>query len=174
MAGVVNGSGASIGPAVVGTAGGLSFTGMQTCLPDTEGCDRQRALNASEMSAYTLESSEHPIMVGNSGEAFARLAIESDGSLLWGNGAGAFDTTLRRHIARTVPWDPESIAPGLSTAVLVDVAGTSPGDVASAVRTPVDVAALLAFAMRMSYHCSYCSPPPRSMRAHRSCCTIRR
>ena len=133
VVGVVNGSGASIGPAVVGTAGGLSFTGMATCLPDTKDCNGQHALNASDVSAYTLESAEHPIVIGNSGEAFARLAIESDGSLLWGNGAGPFDTTLRRHIARTVLWDPESIAPGGSTAILMDVDGALPGDVAAAV-----------------------------------------
>ena len=45
--------------------------------------------NASEVSAYTLESSEHPLMVGQSGEAYARLAIESDGSMLFGTGANA-------------------------------------------------------------------------------------
>jgi hypothetical protein len=74
------------------------------------------------------ESSEHPLMVGQSGEAYARLAIESDGSMLFGTGAnarnhlqifrkekdplchrdssrsfritggGAFDTTLRRSV----------------------------------------------------------------------------
>ena len=43
-------------------------------------------------------------MIGQSGETHGRLALESDGSLLFGDGAGPFDTVLRRHIARSVNW----------------------------------------------------------------------
>ena len=51
LAGVVNGSGGAVGPAVVGTAGGLSLTGMAVCDPGASGCDRQHALNSSEVRA---------------------------------------------------------------------------------------------------------------------------
>ena len=61
-----------------------------------------------------------PLLIGQSGEAYARLAIEADGSMLFGDGTGPFDTTLRRHIARKVQWDPPPIQPG-KTAVKVVV-----------------------------------------------------
>ena len=121
--GVVNGTnGVPLGPAVIGTAGGLSFTGMPMCLPGepNNNCQRQHAHNNSDVNAYTLESAEQPLLIGQSGEAYARLAIEADGSMLFGDGTGPFDTTLRRHIARKVQWDPPPIQPG-KTAVKVVV-----------------------------------------------------
>ena len=60
LAGVVNGtSGLPLGPAVVGTAGGLSFTGMPLCTPDAPNCQRQHALNNSDTNAYTLHYCYH-------------------------------------------------------------------------------------------------------------------
>ena len=58
-------------------------------------------------------------MVGQSGEGFARLAIESDGSLLFGDGTGPFDTQLRRAIARKVHWDPPPIEPSKHALTMV-------------------------------------------------------
>ena len=91
MAGVVNGSGVPIGPAVVGTAGGLSLTGMAlTCTLGSAGagaagrCQRQHRVESAAAGSCTLESSEHPLMVGQSGETHGRLAIEADGSILFG------------------------------------------------------------------------------------------
>ena len=76
----------------------------------TAGCERHNALNDSTVCTYGC-AVEHALMVGQSGEKHARLAIESDGSILFGDdGEGAFDTTLRRHISRTVDWDRESQA----------------------------------------------------------------
>ena len=91
-----------VGPSVVGTSGGLAITGMPVCEPGSEGCQRTKPVNRSELGAY--EGSDHPLMIGQSGETHGRLALESDGSLLFGDGAGPFDTVLRRHIARSVNW----------------------------------------------------------------------
>ena len=90
FAGVVDEAGSPVGPAVVSSAGGLSLTGMPLCAPgSSKGCPRKRALNDSEVCTYGC-SIEHPLMIGQSGESNARLAIESDGSILWGGGARFF------------------------------------------------------------------------------------
>ena len=129
-AGVIDGSGLPVSPSVVGTDGGLSITGMQTCSPATPGCHRRNAANESGLGS--TDSSEHPLIIGQSGEDHGRLAIESDGSMLWGDGTAAFDTTLRRLISRTIAWDPPKIAAGKSAVLAVAVEGASPGDVATA------------------------------------------
>lgn len=54
---------ASAGPGL-GTAGGLSLTGMAMCNVGSADCQRQHAVNRSDAGAFTLESVEHPLMVG--------------------------------------------------------------------------------------------------------------
>ena len=131
QAGVIDGSGAPVGPAIVGTAGGLVITGIEPCSPGAPGCHRRHEANDSHLGPF--EQSEHPLMIAQAGEANGRLAIESDGSLLFGDGQGPFDTTLRRHISRTVAWDPPKIAAGKSaTLLVVEVGGAAPGDVVTA------------------------------------------
>eukprot|EP01045_Picozoa_sp_COSAG04_P038063 COSAG04_NODE_10018_length_812_cov_1.983170_1_plen_56_part_10 len=42
-------------------------------------------------------SSRHGLLFGLAGETTGRLALDADGSMLWGRGSGApFDTRLRR------------------------------------------------------------------------------
>eukprot|EP01051_Picozoa_sp_SAG22_P007701 SAG22_NODE_551_length_9178_cov_3.565371_3_plen_128_part_00 len=67
-------------------------------------------------------------------ETNARLAIESDGSILWGDGgAQEFDTVLRRQVSRTIPWDPPPLGPGKAATQLVSGVGSAqPGDIVTA------------------------------------------
>eukprot|EP01051_Picozoa_sp_SAG22_P007700 SAG22_NODE_551_length_9178_cov_3.565371_2_plen_939_part_00 len=66
FAGVVDGAGIPVGPAVIGTAGGLSLTGLPRCEPGSAGCPRRNDLNDSKVCTYGC-SIEHPLMIGHSG-----------------------------------------------------------------------------------------------------------
>ena len=139
--GVIDGNGIPVGPAVVGTTGGLSLTGMPVCQPGAAGCPRLFVANSSMLASF--EQSEHPLLVGQSGESHGRLAIEADGSIMWGDGSHNFDTVLRRHIARKVDWDPERLEPGKVTTRLVNVSGASAGDATTAGHSSIGLALVM-------------------------------
>ena len=75
----------------------------------------------------------HALLVGESGEPAARLAIETNGALRWGDGQSMdFDTTLQRLISNATQCDLPQLEPGSVTAVNVTVAGAAPADVVTA------------------------------------------
>ena len=75
----------------------------------------------------------HALLVGESGEVGARLAIETSGALRWGSGQSFnFDTTLERLLQNTTSYDPPALAAGEATSVSVQVRGAEPSDLAAA------------------------------------------
>ena len=74
------------------------------------------------MLVLYYRSPSHAILIGVSGESHARIAIETNGQTLYGNGGGSKDkasmggwhTGVRRHISNFTQWAPGSVAPGVS------------------------------------------------------------
>ena len=83
----------------------------------------------------------HALLFGVEGESTGRLAIDSDGSMHFGAGAGApFDTTVKRQASVAVPWDPPrldaavlngQVNPNSTTSLNVPLAAAEASDIAS-------------------------------------------
>ena len=72
----------------------------------------------------------HALLVGESGDTAARLAIETNGALRWGDGvASDFDTTLARIISNASTIDLPPLDPGAVTTANVTVRGADVQDV---------------------------------------------
>ena len=76
----------------------------------------------------------HALLVGESGELGARLAVETSGALRWGSGKSfSFDTTLERMISVVSDFSGGvTLAPGAMHSTSVAVAGVSTLDIAAA------------------------------------------
>ena len=75
----------------------------------------------------------HALLVGESGEVGARLAVETSGALRWGTGSTfSFDTTLERICANVTQLDLPSLGAGEVATAKVRVAAAEPVDVATA------------------------------------------
>ena len=96
-----------------------------TIVSDTVGCPTRKESQHTVQgcSAKLSGLSTHALLVGMSGEPTARLAVDGDGSLKWGNGGkgNEFDTTLRRPITATTPWDPPPLAAGAANLTTIQV-----------------------------------------------------
>lgn len=157
---VEDGSGKTVGSALLKTPGGVALIGLPSAA---------RHRSADSATLHDAGGSEHALLVGESGAASARLAIDADGSLKFGDGAAAeFDTVLERFTAATVPWGPLALPAadgGLEAALNVTVAGAAPGDTASAALTtvgdsPVTLTAAVAAAGRVVVVCALRSTAP--------------
>ena len=75
----------------------------------------------------------HALLVGESGEPAARLAIETNGALRWGDGQSMnFDTTLQRCISNSTEFNLPRLEPGGVTSTNITVTGAAPTDVVAA------------------------------------------
>ena len=73
------------------------------------------------------------MLLGESGEAYSRMAIETSGAIRWGDGASdSFHTTLRRVKSNATQYDLPPLPVGGVVSVRVDVAGAMPTDVVTA------------------------------------------
>ena len=74
----------------------------------------------------------HALLFGLEGESTGRLAIDSDGSMHFGAGAGApFDTTLKRQASASIEWNPPPLKANSIARSKVVLAASEPGDIAS-------------------------------------------
>ena len=88
-----------------------------------------------------LGGGSHALLFGVEGESTGRLAIDSDGSMHFGAGAGApFDTSLTRQASVAVHWDPPELGvavlngqvnPNSTARLQVPLAAATAGDIAS-------------------------------------------
>lgn len=75
----------------------------------------------------------HGVLLGESGESFSRMAIETSGAIRWGDGVQpSFHTTLRRVKSNTTEHDLPPLPKGSVVSVTVIVEGASPTDVVTA------------------------------------------
>lgn len=92
---VVDAAGVPFGSYVSKSAGGFVFLGEKSA-----GASANAALLPSEVSPHgnmtNLRGPSHALLFGVSGETQGRLAIETDGSMHFGDGEADFDTTIRR------------------------------------------------------------------------------
>ena len=78
-------------------------------------------------------NSSHALIFGHSGERYARLAIDADGSIRYGDGASSgFHTVLQGPLSNKTTWNPPVVQPGGFTMTTVPVAGCITGDMVSA------------------------------------------
>jgi hypothetical protein len=103
-----------------------------TFVSDTVSCPtRKESQHAVEGCSSKLTGlSTHAIIMGMSGEATARLAIDGDGSMKFGNGGAgdAFDTTLHRPITGSKAWDPPPLSGGAANVTSIVVGACSGND----------------------------------------------
>ena len=75
----------------------------------------------------------HGVLLGESGEAYSRMAIETSGAIRWGDGASdSFHTTLRRVKSNATQYDLPPLPVGGVVSVRVDVARAMSTDVVTA------------------------------------------
>ena len=125
----IDGNGMTIGSSLLKTPGGIALIG----LPESA---RTRAKNSSTL--HDAGAAQHALLLGESSAPNARLAIDADGSILFGNGTTSeFDTILERFISVKGPWGPLHLAANTETSINVTVPGAAPGDVAQAALSSV-------------------------------------
>lgn len=133
---VVDGDNVPVGAWVSRSGGGFTIVGTAN---DTK--DGTAVLTAAGGSTHrgdvagstTNPSRGHALLVGESGERGARLAIETTGALRWGTGRSAsFDTTLKRYTSNVTAFEPPLMAAGAVHATSVLVSGAAVEDVATA------------------------------------------
>jgi hypothetical protein len=127
-----------------------------TIVSDTVGCPhRKESQHSVEGCSSKLTGlSTHAFVMGMSGEGAARLAIDGDGSMKYGNGGAAapFDTTFQRPISATKYFDPPPLAAGAAnvSSVLVGVCDQAGSDFHHGCPAPGDVVAVSHSALGMS------------------------
>ena len=99
--------------------------------------------NSSNMTAHGEGAASHALLFGLAGERNARIAMDYDGALRYGDGSGPFHTVHRGSVAHSVRWDPPSLAPGKSAKHAVEVAGVEVGDVVTVAHTSAGEHAVL-------------------------------
>ena len=99
--------------------------------------------NASNMSAHGVGAASHALLFGVAGERNARIALDFDGSMHYGDGDGPFHTVHRGSISHSVQWDPPPLATGKSAKLVVDATGSQVGDVVTVAHTAAGEHAVL-------------------------------
>ena len=99
--------------------------------------------NSSNMSAHGEGVASHALLFGVAGEKNARVALDFDGAMRYGDGRGPFHTVHRGSTAHSVPWDPPALQPGKSTKFRMETAGARLGDVVTVSHTATGEHALM-------------------------------
>ena len=103
-----------------------------TIVSDTADCpDRKESQHSVEGCSSKLTGlSTHALVMGMAGEGAARLAIDGDGSMKFGNGgkSAPFDTTFQRPISATQEWDPPPLASGAANVTTILNVGACDGE----------------------------------------------
>jgi hypothetical protein len=135
---VVDASNVPVGSWVSRSGGGFTIVGTT---PKNATCAGNAALTAAGGSTHHGDlvgvpgsTTGHAVLVGESGEVGARLAIETSGALRWGSGQSmSFDTTLERMISAVILFaGPVKLPPGQMHSTLVAVKGANTTDIATA------------------------------------------
>ena len=144
---VVDAHGVPTGSYVSKTGGGLVLLGYSHDNSEVGHDPNDASLLVSHVSPNSPawpknnRTSDHALLLGLSGETTARLAVDCDGSIKWGPGAGAdFDSTLVRQITQTKHWDPppvQAIGGSAMAQTTIVVPGASPGDIVTAAHTAI-------------------------------------
>ena len=112
---------------IVGTTNTNATVGGNAALTATGG----RTQHGEYVSAHGATAG-HAVLVGESGEIGARLALETSGAIRWGSGQSfSFDTTLERMITNTTDFEAQ-IPSGKTHTTSVAVSGAATADIASA------------------------------------------
>jgi hypothetical protein len=86
----------------------------------------------------------HALLVGQTGERGARLALEGDGSVRYADGsARGFHTTVLRHRANSSSWDPPAVPAGKWTSTEIALRGAQVGDIVTCTCTQLGEFAML-------------------------------
>ena len=91
--------------------------------------------NASDISNFVGKPGSavgHALLLGESGESHARLAVETSGALRWGDGESDFHSTLRSMRSNATEVDLPPIKAGGVASVSVGLEGASTTDVVTA------------------------------------------
>ena len=135
---VVDASNVPAGAWVSRSGGGFTIVGTT---PENATCAGNAALTAAggathggDLVGVPGSTAGHALLVGESGEIGARLAIETSGALRWGSGHSFnFDTTMERMISTVVAFaGPVQLRPGHMHSTTVTVSGANTTDIASA------------------------------------------
>ena len=113
-----------VGGWVARSAGGWTLVGQVTNVTEMGGA------NLSAWGDRKQPSESKVLTIGQSHETGARLAVEADGTIRYGDGDGpaGFHTALRRQVSNTTAWDPPSVPAGGFATTNVTLAGAVPGD----------------------------------------------
>ncbi len=117
---------------IVGTAND-SATGNAKL--SAAGGDTHSNGNASDISNFVGKPGSavgHALLLGESGESHARLAVETSGALRWGDGESDFHSTLRSMRSNATELDLPPIKAGGVASVSVGLEGASTTDVVTA------------------------------------------
>ena len=88
------------------------------------------AFAESRLSAQGADTSTHALLVGQSGEFGARLAIEGDGALRFADGGSSgWHTTAVSQRSNATVWDPPTLAPGRLTSTNIGLVGAKTSDI---------------------------------------------
>ena len=99
----------------------------------------------AHMGVRGAAAEAHALLVGQSGEANARLGIGSDGAIRWrstNSTAKGFDASLLGRLSTNVTYDAPSIKPGGWVKTTLGLDGAQPGDVVDATLTTLGEAAV--------------------------------
>ena len=148
-----------IGAWISDTGGGYTLIGHDTTNSDSTSASKNGGTISSKIVKQSSEQDpapEHALLLGVSGEANARVAIQSDGSVHYGPGGNEsfsgsctfasmckaatrsqdvgtqYEDALRwKQFLRTL-WDPPSLRPGKRAVTRVQTRGVRPGDICHA------------------------------------------
>ena len=88
------------------------------------------AFAESRLSAQGSDTSTHALLVGQSGDLGARLAIEGDGALRFADGGSSgWHTTVVSQRSNATIWDPPPLAPGRLTSTDIGLVGAKTSDI---------------------------------------------
>ena len=126
---------------ITGSYVGKSDTGFVLVAPTAPNSSNDARLTHEAEVSYPASLSHktsdvggggHALLFGLEGESTGRLAIDSDGSMHFGAGAGApFDTTLKRQASASIEWNPPPLKANSIATSKVVLAASEPGDIAT-------------------------------------------
>jgi hypothetical protein len=139
---VLDGENRPVGSWVARSGGGFTIVGNadDAAVGNTQltahGGDTHSNGNATDVANFIGKNSStvgHALLVGQTGERHARLAVETSGALRWGDGhAISFHTTLRRVRSNSTALDLPAIEPGGVTRAEIRLEGALSTDMVAA------------------------------------------
>jgi hypothetical protein len=88
------------------------------------------AFAESRLTAQGSDTGTHALLVGQSGEAGARLAVEGSGAMRFADGgASGWHTTAAAQRSNATLWDPPPLSPGELASTDIGLAGALPADI---------------------------------------------